>query len=426
MALPYRHRVLVLLFFLAVITYLDRICIAVAGPRMQAELGLTPSDWAWVTGLFTLGYALFEVPGGIMADRWGARSTLTRIVIFWSVFTFFTGSVSSLGMLLLVRFLFGAGEAGAFPGATSAVSRWFPKQEHSRAQAVVWMASRVGGMISPLLVVPIQQIWGWRACFFIFGVVGLFWCIIWYFWYRDRPRDKPGVTARELELIERGGGGGRGHGHVRWGHVVRQANFWKLLAMYHTYCWASYFYVSWLHTYLQKGRGFTENEMAVWSALPFLLGAVGMLTGGTLSDLLARRHGLRFGRRVVGTTGLAVGALMLFGAALTGDKISAAIFLCLGYFAMDCSMPASWAMSIDLGRGSAGSISGAMNMAGQLGSFLSSLAFGYLVEALGGDYSKALLPLASMGIVSAFIFSRIDPTRPLVEDPAPEAAAVPA
>jgi ACS family glucarate transporter-like MFS transporter len=418
MASLYRYRVLILLFFLSVITYLDRICIAVAGPRMQAELGLSPSQWAWVTGLFTLGYALFEIPGGIMADRWGARSTLTRIVIFWSIFTCLTGSVSSFGALLLVRFLFGAGEAGAFPGATSAISRWFPRQEHSRAQAIVWMASRIGGMISPLLVVPIQQIWGWRACFYIFGAVGVLWCIAWYAWYRDRPQEKSGVSARELEVIQLGGGGGgKVHVPVAWGAVVRKANFWKLLLMYHTYCWASFFYVSWLHTYLQKGRGFSENEMAIWSALPFVLGAFGMLTGGFLSDVLSRRYGLRFGRRVVGTTGLALGALFLFGTALTGDKVTAAIFLCLGYFAMDCSMPASWAMTLDLGRRSAGSIAGAMNMAGQFGSFLSSLAFGYLVEALGGNYSHALLPLATMGLVSAVLFSRIDPTQPLVPDP---------
>jgi ACS family glucarate transporter-like MFS transporter len=414
---PYRYRTLLFLFFLSVITYLDRVCISVAGPRMQAELGLTPVMWAWVTGAFTIGYAFFEIPGGMMADRWGARSTLTRIVLFWSLFTSATGAVGGFTSLLLVRFLFGAGEAGAFPGATAAVGRWFPSHERSRAQGVVWMASRVGGMVSPFLVLPIQAAYGWRASFYIFGVLGVFWCVLWFWWYRDRPREKPGVTPQELRLIEAGTGGARAHIPVHWGAIVKKANFWKLLFAYHGYAWGSYFYLSWLHTYLQKGRGFSEDEMKIWSSLPFALGACGCLLGGTLSDYLVRKRGLKFGRRVVGTTGLALGAVCLFGAALTPDKVTAAICLGLGYFAMDCQMPVSWALPLDLGRRAAGSIAGAMNMAGQLGSFLSSLAFGYMVEAFG--YSRALLPLAAMTVLSAIVYSRIDPTKPLIDDPAP-------
>jgi MFS family permease len=419
--MPYRLRVLGYLFLLSVITYLDRVCIGVAGPRIQAELGLSPKDWGWVIGAFTIGYALFEVPGGMMADRWGARSTLTRIVLFWSIFTSATGAATTLGVLIVVRLLFGAGEAGAYPGATSAISRWFPATERSRAQSVVWMASRVGGMISPLLVVPIQQTYGWRTSFYVFGVVGVVWCIAWYFWYRDRPREKAGVTPAEIAHIEAGETGAGGHGHVNWGALMRQSNFWKLLAMYHTYCWGSFFYLGWLHTYLQKGRGFTEDEMKLWATLPFIFGAVGNLTGGQLSDWLVRKKGLKFGRRAVGATGLALGALFLFGTTLTGNKVVAAVLLSFGYFAMDCFLPVSWAVALDVGKKGAGSISGAMNMAGQLGSFLSTLAVGYLVEPLG--YRYALVPLALMTAVSAAIFTRIDPTVPLVIEPDAKAAA---
>jgi MFS transporter, ACS family, glucarate transporter len=272
-------------------------------------------------------------------------------------------------------------------------------------------------MISPFLVVPIQYAYGWRASFYIFGVLGAVWCVAWYWWYRDRPREKAGVSPEEIRLIEAGSASAAGHGHVRWREIVKKPNFWKLLFAYHGYAWGSFFYLSWLHTYLQKGRGFTEDEMKIWSSLPFALGACGCLLGGTVSDYLVRKRGLKFGRRVVGTTGLALGAVCLFGAALTPDKVTAAIFLCLGYFAMDCQMPVSWALPLDLGRRSAGSIAGAMNMAGQLGSFLSSLAFGYMVESFG--YSKALLPLAGMTVVSAIVFSRIDPTKPLIDDPVP-------
>jgi MFS transporter, ACS family, glucarate transporter len=415
----YRHRTLAFLFVLSVVTYLDRVCIGVAGPRIQDELGIAPRHWGLVVGAFTLGYALFEIPGGMMADRWGARVTLARIVLFWSIFTYATGLVSSLGMLLLVRFLFGAGEAGAFPGATSAISRWFPTHERSRAQGVVWMASRLGGMLTSLLVVPIQQMYGWRTAFYVFAMAGVLWCIAWYLWYRDRPEDKKGVTTAEIALI-RGGAGTPppgGHGRLHWGKVIRKATFWKLLFTYHAYAWGAFFYVGWLHTYLQKGRGFTENDMKIWSALPFLMGALGNFTGGLVSDLLVRRRGLLFGRRVVGTLGLALGATFLFAAAFTEDNITAAVFLCLGSFSMDCFLPVAWAMTLDLGRRSAGSISGAMNMAGQLGSFTSATLFGFLVEAFDGRYSLALVPLAAMTAVSAIVFTRIDPTVPLVDDP---------
>jgi ACS family glucarate transporter-like MFS transporter len=421
--MAYRHRTLGFLFFLSVITYLDRVCISVAGPRMQAELHLGPENWGPVIGAFAIGYALFEVPGGMMADRWGARVALTRIVLLWSVFTALTGTVTSFALLLLVRFLFGAGEAGAFPGATSAISRWFPAQERSRSQGVVWMASRLGGMVAPFMVVPIQKIWGWRASFFVFGGVGLIWAVLWFLWYRDRPADKKGVSAEELRLIESGGGtGGRAHRPVAWRKVMKQANFWRLLATYHTYSWGAFFYVSWLHTYLQKGRGFTENEMALWSALPFLFGAIGNLSGGILSDVLVRRRGLRFGRRAVGSTGLALGAAFLLAAALVPDRRAAALCLCFGFLAMDSFLPVAWAMSADLGGRSAGTIAGAMNMAGQLGSFISSVAFGYLVKLSGGNYDRAMLPLAVMTGVAAVLSVGIDPTRPFAgieaDDPA--------
>src|ERR1044071_1802053 len=138
----YRHGVLGLLFFLSIITYVDRVCISVAGPRMQAELGLSPSAWGWVVGVFTLSYALFEIPSGAMADRIGARRVLTRIVLWWSTFTALTGAVSSFPALLATRFLFGAGEAGAYPGAASSISRWFPSTQRARAASGGGMASR--------------------------------------------------------------------------------------------------------------------------------------------------------------------------------------------------------------------------------------------------------------------------------------------
>ncbi len=416
----YRYRVLGMLFLLSVVTYLDRICIAVAGPRMQADLDISPEKWGWVLGAFTITYALFEIPSGALGDRLGQRKLLTRIVIWWSVFTSLTGAVSSYFLLLTTRLFFGAGEAGAFPNASGSISRWFPVVERARAQGVVWMASRVGGALTPLLVVPIQQRYGWRVSFWLLGIIGLVWAAVWAVWYRDFPSEKRGVSGKEIEEIGAGGQRTPHHG-LPWRIAFSRPNLWYIVLMYHTYCWGSYFYISWLHTYLQKGRGFTENQMAVWATLPFIVGACGNLTGGTVSDLLVKKYGLKLGRRTVGSAGLAMSAVFMYMTALTSNNNAAAIFLALGYGCMDCMLPVSWSVCLDIGRKYAGAVSGAMNTGGQAGSFLSAVAFGYIVKAYG-SYNAPLFPMATMLVVSALLFLKIDPTQPLV----PETSEAPA
>ena len=421
----YRYRVLGLLFLLSIITYLDRVCISVAGPRMQADLGIDPTGWGWVVGAFTLSYAAFEIPSGAWGDRYGPRKVLTRIVLWWSLFTtltgavsvisgalsVFTGAVSTFAVLLAVRFFFGAGEAGAYPNSASAISKWFPTHERARATGTVWMASRIGGALTPLIVVPIQVAFGWRATFYCFGILGLIWCCVWYWWYRDYPFEKQGVTKVEMDEI--GAGTTREHHSLPWAKVLRKRNFWTILLMYHTYCWGSYFYLSWLHTYLQKGRGFTENEMRYLSPLPFIAGACGNFFGGWLSDRLVKSHGLKFGRGIVGTCGLAMAGFFLMSAAFVPGKLPAVICLALGYGSMDCMLPVAWAICLDVGRKYGGAVSGSMNMAGQMGSFLSSVTFGYMV-AYFGNYNDPLKPLAFMLFVSAFIFWQINPNEQLV------------
>ena len=423
--MPYRYRILGLLFLLSIITYLDRVCISVAGKRMQDDLSLSTEQWGWIVGAFTLSYAAFEIPAGVWGDKYGPRNILTRIVLWWSVFTAMTGLATNYYVLLATRFFFGASEAGAYPNISAMVSRWFPTQERARAVGFTWMASRLGGALSPLLVVPIQQNFGWRATFYVFGAVGLVWCAWWWLYARDNPRDKSGITEEELIHI---GAPKTAAAHValRWDQVKGSRNFWMILAMYHTYCWGSYFYLSWLHTYLQRGRGFSEDEMKLWSTLPFIFGACGNLIGGFSSDLLVKKYGLKIGRCVIGTAGLALSGVFMLAATQVASKELAVLFLAFGYGSMDCMLPVSWAVCMDVGKKYAGTMSGSMNMAGQVGSFASSVLFGYLVTWFGGDYNKALIPLASMLLVSAGLFTLIDPTEQLVKEKAdtPEPALV--
>ncbi|MFN7923558.1 MAG: MFS transporter [Bryobacteraceae bacterium] len=391
-----RHAILALLVPLSIITFLDRICISVAGPRMQSELGLSPERWGWVTGAFVLSYGLFEIPTGVMGDRWGQRKVLARIVGWWSAFTALTGAMSSFLPLVITRFLFGMGEAGAFPNMAGVVARWFPRNEHARAQGFIWGASRAGGAIAPLLVVPIQQAFGWRAAFWIFGAVGVVWCAVWLAIYRDKTSERPANSHS-----------------VDWSMALRNRQLWIILGMYSCQAWASWFYFSWMHTFLVKGRGFSEGQMAAASALPFLLSAAATVGGGFLSEIACRRFGSNRGRVLIGTCALSASAAMLAATALTTGKIAVVVFLACGFGVLDVMLPSAWSLCIELGGEHAGAATGAMNSAGQLGGFLCTVIFGYLVTALE-SYDKPLFAIVTMLLIGSFLFSRIDVSKPLL------------
>jgi sugar phosphate permease len=412
--MKYRHRVLGMLFLLSIITYVDRVCISVAGPVMMKDLNITPERWGLVATAFALAYAAFEIPTGSMGDRIGPRRVLTRVVVWWSAFTTLTGVVSNYFVLLLVRFLFGAGEAGAYPNSSAAISRWFPTSERGRAHGLVWMASRVGGAISPLMVVPIQLAFGWRASFYAFGFLGVFWAIAWYIWFRDHPSEKPAVTAAEIEEIGTGTAPSAHHG-LPWGRALRSPNLWWIMLMYHTYCWGSFFYLSWLHTFLANGRGFSTTDLAKFSWLPFAFGGTANLLGGFVSDRLVKRWGLKWGRRSVGLIGLAASATFIFATTLTQDKFASVTLLALGYAGSDFMLPVAWAVCLDVGRKYAGAVTGAMNTAGQIGSALTAYTFGKLVQSTG-SYDVPLYPMAIMTAISAILWLKIDPTHQLVPE----------
>ena len=421
--MPYRYRVLAFLFFLSIITYVDRVCIGVLGKRIQTELGIAPEDWGLVLGAFALSYALFEIPTGAMADRAGPRKTASRIVVWWSAFTSLTGMVTGYWQLVACRFLFGAGEAGAYPTSSAAVSRWFPQWERARATGIVWMASRIGGAISPFIVLWLAGLYGWRGTFMVFAGAGLVWVAAWHFWFRDLPTQMAGVTEEEREKI--GSYTPSPHG-LPWGQALRQRNFWWVLLMYHTYCWGSFFYLSWLTDYLRDGRGYTDGDLKAIAWLPFACGACGNLLGGTFSDRLCQKWGLRKGRLAIGAGGLAMSGLFMMATPYLPGKVYPLVALSLGYGCMDAMLPVSWAVCMDIGRKYAGAVSGAMNMAGQLGSFASSLAFGYIVKwglGLGWTrqdaYNFPLLPFSCMLLISAALYLKIDPSKQLVPEGAP-------
>jgi MFS transporter, ACS family, glucarate transporter len=398
---------------LSVITYLDRVCISVAGPRMQEALKMSPAAWGWVTGIFVISYAVFEIPAGILGDRIGPRRVLTRIVLWWSAFTSLTGLVTGYYPLLLTRFLFGAGEAGAYPNASVVVARWFPVHERGRAFGLILMAGQLGGAIAPLLVVPIQIRYGWRACFLVFGVLGVAWSGIWYWWFRDSPSEKPGVGA--VEIAEAPAAIQAAHQKLPWTVALRSANMWAVLGVALCYMYTYYFFVSWLHTYLVNARGYSEKNLLL-SSLPFFVAACANCAGGLLSNALVKRIGLKWGRCSIGLTSLGISALCTIAVMVTRDQLGAMLLLTVVYAGITFQQPIMFAVCLDIGGPYAGAIVGAMNTSAQVGAFASSVTFGYLVDRYA-NYNLPFIPMALLLLMGAALWFKIDPRKQLVAAP---------
>ena len=410
--MKYRHRFLILLGVVAVITYLDRVCIAVAGPRMQHDLSLSPSDWGWVVGIFAFAYAVFEIPTGSLADRYGSRSVLTRIVLWWSVFTSLTGLASNFWVLLGIRFLFGAGEAGALPNFSRSIANWFPVARRARALGIVIMMTQLGGALSPLLVIPIQQRYGWRVSFYLFGVLGALWAMAWFRWYRDNPADLDGISREEL--AELAPPAPSEHRSLSWSLALHSANFWFYMLQGFCYYYAAYFFLSWLQTYLVKSRDFAEKQLLL-SALPFIFAAAGKFLGGFSSDSFVRKLGLRKGRSLAGALGATIGAVGMAVAILVRNPYVSLGFLSLAYGGIGFIQPTAFAVSIDIAPRHTGSVAGAMNTACQAGGFISSIAFGYLVK-LTGSYTIPMTTMVIAFAISALAWLQIDATQPLTAE----------
>jgi MFS family permease len=371
-----RFTLLKLTFALSIITYVDRVCISTAAPHIRSDLGLDASQMGWVFSAFTIAYAAFEVPTGWMGDVFGPRKVLTRIVLWWSAFTMATGAVWNYMSLLIARFLFGAGEAGAFPNMSRSLSRWFPLRERGMAHGVIFMGSRLGGAMTPLLVGPIIGFAGWRQAFWIFGLLGVIWCVWWWRWFRDDPGKHPKVSSAELRFIREGGEARQ----VRLGlRDLLSLNLLWICLMYFCYGYCLYFYLTWLPTYLREAQGFSDAQMNLAHTVVLLAAAAASILGGRLTDYLTKTHGLRIGR-AIGAVSMPLSGLALVVAALTDNGIVAAAALAVSAAAGDLCLSPAWAMCHDVGGDGAGTVTGCMNTFGNLGGSLSPVVVGYAVK----------------------------------------------
>lgn len=402
-----------LLAALAIVAFADRIAIASAGPRIQEELRIPPERWGWILGVFVVSYGGFAIPLAALGNRAGQRRVLSGIVLWWSMFTSLTGAAVNFLQLLSARFLFGIGEAGAYPNMSAVVARWFPTKERARAEGVIWAASRVGGALAPLALLPLQAVIGWRWTFVCFGAVGMVWTAIWHSWFRDDPARQPGITADELREIAAGAAPAP-PACVPWKRLLGRPQLWLIFVMYFCYAWTPWFFFGWFPMFLVHDAGFTHAQMAMFSALPFALGAAANLAGGYLGDRLAVRFGLRVGRRLIGCASLAMASVLLLAATLTENRAAVVVFSSLSFGIADLMLPSAWAVCLDVGREHAGIVSSIMNTAGQLGGVLCSVVFGYAV-AMTGSYRQPVWIVAATAMTAALLFARIDSSRRLLE-----------
>ena len=405
-----KNFILAMLVILGVVTFLDRINISVAGSSIMKDLNLSAAEWGWVQSAFILSYGLMQIPMGAYGDRHGHRKVLTQIVLWWSLFTAFTGVAGGLASLLIIRFMFGVGEAGSSPCSTGVISRWFEKNEVGKAQGYVWAASRMGGALTPFVVIPIMAWLGWRAAFWLLGGLGIIWAVVWYVMYRDKPPLQLPRGGEQQEASPRGGTEG-----VSWNKILRNRQFWTICAMYFFYAFGSWFFFSWFPTFMELGRGFAKSELTYAVAVPFIMSMIGNITGGYLTDKISAKYGLKVGRKALGTSSLAISAVCMFLAAFIPGKMAVFVFLSLCFGIFDLMLPSAWALCIDLGKQHAGAISGAMNTFGNVGGFFCGILFGYLVQA-SGNYNLPLYMIAAMLLISAVLFSFINPEKPIIEN----------
>jgi sugar phosphate permease len=383
-----RWLVLLLISLMYMITYMDRTGISIAAPAMEREFGLSKTAIGVVFSVFLWAYAIGQIPGGWLADRFGPRLVLLIIVPFWSLMTAMTAVASGLTSLIGIRFVFGLAESGAFPTATRAMQLWFPKAERGIVHGVTHSFSRFAVAIVPFLAVSIMVALGWRWIFYLFGAAGLLWSAAFYLLYQNLPEKHARVNQEELARIR----GRDADGEIKpitlhqqlatpWKTIFRSANMWYIAAGYCCFYYGTYFFMTWFPTYLIDYRHLSLKTVGVWASLPLLAGMVGDIVGGTLTDKVYRRTGkLKFARRIVAAPAMLASGVCLIPAATAHSAWTAILCLTASLFFLELVISPAWAVPMDVGGEYSGTVCGVMNMAGSLAASLSPIIFGALVQ----------------------------------------------
>lgn len=431
-----RLRVLAFLCVLSFLTYYDRQCIVRAQEDIQSSLAISDTQMGLIFGSFWFAYALFEIPGGWMGDRFGARLTLTRIVLAWSLFMAMTGAATGFISLFAYRFLFGVGEAGAYPNMARVQSRWFPLSERARAAGLLWLTARFGAAFAPIifgtmtraiesakasnslgLAGSLATIPAWRLAFFVSGAFGLVWCAAFFWWFRDDPAQKPSVSPDELEYIETGRGQTEFNHRMsarHWNRLFTSPSLWAIAVYYACGGFGWSFFMSWMPRYMKEVQGVTFQGSEWSTALPFICGGIACFAGGVLSDALVKATGWRrFGRAIFPIGGCLIAAAAMLAIPYAHTASSATLCMCIASAAYDFGQAASWASIVDIGGRYAGVAAGFINI-GCLGNALQPYIGAHLFDRFGwnvlfGVYAASFL----LAMTTWFV---INPLRTFYDD----------
>src|SRR4051794_9750619 len=419
-----RYRVVALATTLAMVTYLDRVAIGTLAPGIRRDLGLSAVEMGWVFTVFQLAYGLFEVPTGRWADRVGTRSVLARIVLWWSTLTAATAFAFNYPVMLAVRFLLGAGEAGGWPCVARTFSQWIPRSERGRAQGIFFAGAHLVAGLTPALIVGggllgsgwpgMLSVMPWRGVFVTFGLVGLVWAGVWLYWFRNDPSKHPAVNAEELAAIVAGRPPDAPHpaGLAYWRELMRSRNMIALSIMYIPNCMMFYFCITWLPTYLLERHHFNVSGMALFAGLPLLVSMPGDLLGGWLTDRLCGRYGLRVGRCGLGGIAYVIVGLCLIAAAMSPSPILAALLIAAATGLTMFTLGAAWGTVMEIGGNHVGVVGGTMNSVGNLIAMLNPLIVAYSV-AWFGSWDVPLYVMGALFLVGAGCWALVDPTQPV-------------
>jgi len=377
----YRWWVLTMLALMALITFMDRTNISIAAPSMMKEFGLTKAQMGFVFSAFAWAYAAFQLPTGWLTDKFGPRTIMTLVVLFWSMMTMATAHAWGFASLLVIRFIFGMGEAASWPAGTQAMQFWYPRSERGLANGVTHSCGQFATSAVPLVAVALMTAYGWRSIFHAFGAMGIIWSITFWFMYRDRPDDHRKVNAAEAAYIRDGLPTAKTKTAIPWKLILGCPATWILGIAWSAYTYSLYFFWYWLPTYLLEFRHISLKNMGYLAPLPLLGGSIGVVVGGIITDYALRKTGnLKWSRRGVAITAMFGAAIAIVPAALLAKPIPVIICLILcNFFVSLCSAP-SWATSMDIAGGYAGTVSAVMNMIGQFAGSLSAIIFGILVQ----------------------------------------------
>jgi MFS family permease len=409
-----RYGVIAFTVTLAMVTYLDRACIGAMMPDIAAEFSLGEAQQGWVFTAFALAYAMFEIPTARWADRRGARSVLTRIVSWWSVFTLATAGTFNYVSLLITRFLFGAGEAGAWPCVARVMSRWVPRRTRGTAKGIFFAGAYASAALTIYGVPQLLEHMSWRAILLVFGVIGFGWAAAWHWWFRDEPAQHASANEAERALIladrprEAPHPGGWGF----WARLLKQRNVLVLCLAYMPNCATFYFCISWLPSYFKNHHGLEKAELGFFAALPLVASIATQFLGGWISDLLARHFGLAAGRRTPGIAGYLLAAVFILSVGAANSPALAAVLISLAAATCMLTTATSWSTCLDIGREHAATVGAAMNTAGQIAAIASAPVVGYSLEWFS-DWNFPFRLLGGMFLVGAICWLFVDPRKPV-------------